>query len=406
MSQTSAPELVTPGLPVQLIPGISIVVPTRNEAGNVDELVRRISALPLETPPEIIFVDDSTDNTPDVVRKVAAAMPLAITVHHRKLDEREGGLGGAVKLGISLARADWVCVMDGDLQHPPELVPQMLNEATQSSSDLVVASRYCSSGDFGEFGHLRKVVSEGSTGIARLAFPKAMRNVTDPMSGFFLLRRSLVDPESLKPRGFKILMEILCRFPQLRVSEVPFTFGERHAGESKASVVEGYRYLRQVLDLRFGSAWVSFAKFGLVGLSGILVNAVALAFFTEAIGLYYLLSAVVATQFSTLWNFGLTEAFVFDRPVSSVGRARRAVLFFAMNNAALGLRGPMLFLLVGAIGLNYLIANLFTLVALMAIRYSAADRIIWGRAKPIPAHEMSETPEMVPALGDQSLSPS
>jgi dolichol-phosphate mannosyltransferase len=274
--------------------------------------------------------------------------------------------------------------MDADLQHPPEQVPKLLEEAQRTAADVVVASRYCDQGEFGEFGRMRTLVSEGSTMLARMAFPGALRGVTDPMSGFFLIRREAVDLTVLQPRGFKILFEILCRTPKLHATEVPFRFGERHAGESKAGLQEGARYVRQLLDLRFGPSWVSFVKFGLVGISGILINSLALAFFGSALDIHYLVAAILATQFSTMWNFSLTENYVFDGKHGNEGRLRRGALFFAMNNAALSLRGPMLYVLVSQLHLNYLLGNLISLVALMVLRFVTADRIIWKRGGPTP----------------------
>ena len=115
----------------------------------------------------------------------------------------------------------------------------MYLEALGTASDLVVASRFCVGGDKGAFGRLRSALSRVSTRAAMLLFPKSLWHVSDPMSGCFLVRREAVDLDRLRPRGFKILLEILVRTPGLSVSEVPFGFGERHAGETKASRARG-----------------------------------------------------------------------------------------------------------------------------------------------------------------------
>jgi dolichol-phosphate mannosyltransferase len=406
-SPAPARSIITFPLPrepeIGVVPAISMVVPTRNESGNISELVRRLDQAMDGCPIEIIFVDDSSDDTPTVIDEIAARSAIPILLRHRLPEDRTGGLGGAVSLGISVARAPWVCVMDGDLQHPPELVADLFRQAITTESDVVIASRYCEQGDVGDFGQIRAKVSEGSTKLARLAFSKALDGVTDPMSGFFLIRRSAVDVTTLQPRGFKILLEILCRTPELRKSEVGFHFGERHAGESKATLQEGVRFGRQLLDLRFGPGWLSFVRFGLVGISGIFVNALALAFFTEWLGIFYMISAVAATQVSTLWNFALTETVVFDTPAGSAGRPRRAVLFFAMNNVALGLRGPMLYVLVSTLGLNYMIANIISLVSLMVLRYFTADRLIWGHTPPPAGPSLPSSDGTPPSFGGHPL---
>ena len=125
------------------------------------------------------------------------------------------------------------------------------------------------------------------------------------MSGFFLVRRDAIDVDALRPRGFKILLELLIRTPALRCAEVWFAFGERHAGRSKATIREGVRYLSLLARLRF-------ARFGLVGASGLVVNTLLLAVLTDVVGLFYVVSAIIATQGSTLWNFCFTELWVFS----------------------------------------------------------------------------------------------
>ncbi|MEA2514228.1 MAG: dolichol-phosphate mannosyltransferase, partial [Thermomicrobiales bacterium] len=302
---------------------------------------------------------------------------------------RGGGLGGAVVHGLREARAEWVCVMDADLQHPPEVVPRLLDQVRDRQDDLVIASRYCESGTVGSFGRTRATFSRGSTLAARAAFPDRLRGVTDPMSGFFLIRRSAIDAEALQPTGFKILLEILARSRRLRVSEVPFEFGTRHAGHSKASAREGLRYVRQLAGLRLNDDALRFLKFGLVGASGLLVNSLLLAFNAGVLGLFYLIAALLATQGSTAWNFALTERLVFLSGRRSEGRRRRCVLFFAMNNVAFGLRGPMMFVLTSALGMHYLWSNIVSMLALMILRYTTADRWIWGSAQPpltVPAY--------------------
>ncbi|MEA2586165.1 MAG: dolichol-phosphate mannosyltransferase [Thermomicrobiales bacterium] len=359
-------------------PALTIVVPTRNEAGNVEELLRRIGGIADQVGIEVLFVDDSDDDTPQVIESCRSSYSFDVRVLHRPAGERTGRLGGAVAAGLRGARAPWVCVMDADLQHPPELVPALVAHASQTEVDLVVASRYCGDGEASSFSMIRSAVSQGSTVAARIMFPNRLRHVSDPMSGYFLVRRAAVDVDRLRPCGFKILLEIVGRTPGLKVAEIPFQFGTRRAGQSKASLGEGVRYLQLLCGLRFGEGARRFARFGAVGATGILVNSVALAVSHELFGLFYLLAAIVATQASTLWNFAFTERWVFTGRNWRVGRPRRAAMYFAMNNAALALRGPTMFVLTSALGVNYLLSNLVTLVLLMVLRFSAADRMIWG----------------------------
>jgi dolichol-phosphate mannosyltransferase len=363
-----------------VVPALSVVVPTKNEAGNVAELTRRLGAAAGQLPMEVIFVDDSTDETPEAIAALDSQPRRSIVLHHRPPEQRTGGLGGAVVEGLRLAKAPLVCVMDADLQHPPEIVPSMVDQAERTAADVVVASRYRDDGTADSFSHVRATISRGSSFAAHLLFPHRLHGVTDPMSGFFLVRRSAIDPDLLKPKGFKILLEIIGRTPGLRVAEVPFEFGTRHAGESKASLQEGIRYLRTLLSLRFATDAFRFVRFGLIGTSGLFVNMFLLAMLTEALGIFYLLSAVLATQGSTLWNYTLTEHWVFTNENRRYSRAHRAAMFFAMNNAALLLRVPMMFVLTSILGIQYMLSNLLSLVALMVLRYATADRFIWQRA--------------------------
>ncbi len=368
--------------PSENAPALSIVVPTRNEAGNVHELVRRLRAVRLDGPAEIIFVDDSDDDTPAAVQQLPDDPSSSIVLLHRRPHERDGGLGGAVTAGLALARAPWVCVMDADLQHPPERIADMMARASEDDADIVIASRYCDDGDGRRIGKLRLLLSRGSTVVARLAFPSRLKAVTDPMSGFFMFRRDAVDPDALRPRGFKILLEILVRTPKLRVAEVPFEFAERFAGDSKASAKEALRYLALVAGLRFGEGSRRVLRFVTVGASGLAVNTLALAAFTEWAGIHYLWSAVLATQASTAWNFALTEAWVFRDREHGRHAAFRLVSFWFMNNLALWVRGPALVLMTSGLGIHYVVSNLITLGGLTVVRYLFADTWIWRAATP------------------------
>jgi dolichol-phosphate mannosyltransferase len=227
-------------------PIVSVIVPTRNESGNVRPLVALLDGALAQHDMEVIFVDDSDDGTDAVVREMVPAGNRDIVLIHREREQRTGGLGGAVVAGLRAARAPWACVMDADLQHPPALIADLFDRAGRGDVDIVVASRFCGGGRAGEVGPLRRLLSRVSTLTAELLFAKQLRGVTDPMSGFFMVRRDAVDADALRPQGFKILLEILVRMGGLRTAEVPFAFGIRHSGDSKYSAKEGARFLKQL----------------------------------------------------------------------------------------------------------------------------------------------------------------
>ena len=205
---------------------LTVLVPTRNEAGNVAKLLDDLSRALEGISAEVVFVDDSDDSTPAVIEAEATrlAPTLPTRLVRRERGQRAGGLSGAVVAGLRVARGRWVCVMDGDLQHPPAVVPRLLHAARDQGASLVVASRYCGDGDSsGLSSRGRRVISRSTTALTKSMFPKRLGGITDPMSGFFLFERDRVDVDALKPMGFKILLEIATRTPHLRLAEVPLS---------------------------------------------------------------------------------------------------------------------------------------------------------------------------------------
>jgi dolichol-phosphate mannosyltransferase len=265
-----------------MIMELSVVVPTFNEAPNVPHLVKRIQTALRGRMAEIVFVDDSNDGTPGVIKAMAARAAIPIRLIRR--DQPVGGLSGAVLAGLAAARSDWCVVMDGDLQHPPEMIPVLLDAGVKKDADVVVASRHINGGSSaGLSGGVRQLVSTSATVLVRAMFPMRLRDCTDPMTGFFAIRRSAIDFDSLRPRGFKVLLEILAR-NELSVIEEPFVFGQRNAGESKADLRQGVRFLTQLASLRFGRV----SGIALTGVTGAMGNVATATVFpllvTESIG--------------------------------------------------------------------------------------------------------------------------
>ncbi|MEO1064644.1 MAG: polyprenol phosphomannose-dependent alpha 1,6 mannosyltransferase MptB [Actinomycetota bacterium] len=228
--------------------GTSVIVPTRHEAGNVAELGTRLRSTLEGRRAEIIFVDDSDDETPELIAEVARGGGVPVRLLHRAQGERFGGLGGAVTDGFAAASYRTAVVIDGDLQHPPELVTDLVDVAEATAAAVVVGSRFAAGGDHGLRGH-RALVSRLSGSAARFLFPRRVGPVSDPMSGCFAVRLDRIDADRLRPNGFKILLELLASH-DLPTAEVPLRFGERRAGRSKVSLTEGARFAGQLVDLR------------------------------------------------------------------------------------------------------------------------------------------------------------
>ena len=230
---------------------VSLVVPTRHEAGNVGPLTERVS-LALKDGYfdwELIFVDDSDDETVlEIIDLAGGELPVRLV--HRSRSARIGGLAGAVVAGFEHARGDVLVVLDADLQHPPEAISTLVGLLHEGVCDLAVASRYVAGGEeAGLSGPLRRLVSQTAPLLTRILFPR-IRSVRDPLSGFFACRRHVVEGCRLSPVGFKILLEILVRGQWQSIREVPYVFSVRREGRSKAGWSEGLRFGRHLLRLR------------------------------------------------------------------------------------------------------------------------------------------------------------
>jgi len=362
---------------------LTVVIPTRNEAPNVPEVLRRLDGALRDLDAEILFVDDSDDDTPAAISAAARAAPRPIRLLHRAPENRTGGLGGAVIAGMRTAAAPWVVVLDGDLQHPPELVPALVATGRATCADLVYGTRYSGRGTaHGLDGALRSLVSRLCTFLAKIVFPRRLRGISDPMSGFFAVRVDAVALPALRPAGYKILVEIIARSGLSTVAAVPYAFRPRFAGKSKASLREGLLFLRHLVVLRTTVGRLGqLAGFLSVGLSGVVVNTVVLSLFTTtAVGLPYLVASAIATQVAVLWNFLLLERFVFrgGRPFLSTFPR-----FWCLNAALLPVQLGLLALAVEVGRVPPVPANVVVLALVFLVRYLATLGWVFGR-RPAP----------------------
>src|ERR687885_581716 len=279
---------------------LTVVIPTRNEARNIPALVRELREVLSGVDYRMVFVDDSADETPEIVRALSEEDGRIVLIH-RKGAEQDGGLSTAVATGMDAAtnESEYTCVMDADLQHPPGGVREMLEKAQVSGADVVVASRYARGGSYaGLAGPVRKAVSVSSKYLAQIIFKEA-RKTSDPLTGFFLVRNAAISGIQFRPTGFKILLEILVCAPELKVVEVPLNFRARNAGVSKANL---FWYVPSA-----GRFW----KFALVGTSGVLVNMLTLITLVEYFNANPTVAWMVAVGLSILSNFLLNSAFTW-----------------------------------------------------------------------------------------------
>jgi dolichol-phosphate mannosyltransferase len=233
----------------------ALVIPTLNEAGNIEPLLTRIRAAldPEGIHYEVIIVDDgSVDGTQQAVESCRASDSRVRLLVRRE----EKGLSGAVVHGWRHTDADLLGAMDADLQHPPELLPELLR-AVKQGNDIAIGSRYVQNKRVEGWNPFRQAVSWLTT-LTTLPLQRPGVQVKDPMSGFFIVRRESVEGIELQPQGFKILLEILVRGRIHAAAEVPFQFGQRHAGKSKADFRVALYYFSLLgklsRDVIFGSS--------------------------------------------------------------------------------------------------------------------------------------------------------
>ncbi|HJX04450.1 MAG TPA: glycosyltransferase family 2 protein [Thermoplasmata archaeon] len=279
-----------------------MIVPTYNERGNVDELLKRIfdACQGAGIDVEILIVDDnSPDGTASRAEELAAQYPVRTIRRAGKL-----GLSSAVTEGYASAMGEILVVMDADLSHPPEKIPEMVSLIRSGKAKMVIGSRYVKGGGAENWPFYRKLVSKGATFLSR-----GLTKVKDPMSGFFAVKREVVEGVELNPVGYKIGLEVIVKGKHDgMVSEVPILFANRKAGSSKLGGSEMLKYIDHVSMLyEHRHFWLGkYLKFAFIGGIGALINLAVLWLAHEVFFVYYLWAAtiafVVADTNNYIWN--------------------------------------------------------------------------------------------------------
>lgn len=232
-------QLQVPSSGSRTVEKLALVIPTFCEAENIGRLLDHVRAVldPLHVPYEILVVDD---DSPDGTEAVVSAIALEDPRVRLLVRKGERGLSGAILYGWQHTDATVLGVMDADLQHPPELLPELLS-AIQNGSDLVIGSRYTAGGDLGKWNPMRKLLSAAAVWVT-WPLQRSQLRAKDPMSGFFMVRRRCLPENDFQKSGFKLLLEILVRGRFQSVKEVPFAFGLRYRGASKANFKVAWDY--------------------------------------------------------------------------------------------------------------------------------------------------------------------
>ncbi len=353
---------------------LSVVIPTYNEAESIGRLINKLRYT-LENAGikcfEIIVVDDdSPDQTWKEAENAAMGDPRVVVV--RRIGAR--GLASAVVDGMRRARSDIVVVMDADFQHPPEIVPRLYDKYREGY-DLVVASRYIEGGGVQEWSKLRLLMSKVSILASRVAVPSSAKT-SDPMSGFFLVDKRRVDVDELRPLGYKILLEILARRPELRVADVPYVFRRRLYGKSKLG-------LRAIMEFAFHLIKLSrITRFALVGASGIAVNLFTMYITLSLLGLVDLAS-IAGIETSILWNFMLHELWTFKYKLAgglkSVAKRLLAYHYSSLNGMII-MYGTMRVLYTLA-GFNPILSQFIGILLGFLANYAMSRGLVWRITK-------------------------
>lgn len=359
---------------------LSLIIPTYNERDNITPLLERLEHALAGYNYEVVFIDDnSADGTAEVATSLASKYPVKVIV---RKDKR--GLASAVVDGLSHVSGKIIAVMDADLQHPPEVLPDLLKEM-EKGADIVIASRYVKGGSCPGWSLSRRLVSKGGIFLAHLLLP-ATRRVNDPASGFFMFNKEAVARAKLEPLGYKILLEVLIAGKFKRIAEVPYTFGTRGRGESKLNAGQQVAYLRHLFSLMKRSGELArFLKFALVGASGVGVNEGLYWLLTRLAGLVGSLdiwAVVIGTETSVVTNFILNNYFTFAdrRQPGSKSFLKRLLRFNLVSLAGVGITVGVFYILTRSFGVQEpydLLALLAGITVAMLWNYLANNWWTW-----------------------------
>jgi dolichol-phosphate mannosyltransferase len=315
-------QSVTRDAPLEL----SVVVPTLNEAGNIEPLLEKLGVALAGIEWEAIFVDDgSTDGTPDLLTRIAQNDRRVRMV--RRIGRR--GLSSAVVEGALASTTPIVAVIDADLQHDEHILPDLYRAIAKDGNELAIGTRYAGNGSTGEWDEKRLKISRFATALAS---PIMKTPLSDPMSGLFAVRRDvLLDAApGLSNVGYKILLDLVASSSgPLKVAEVGYTFGTRQSGESKLDDMVALEYIELLLDKTIGRFIpVKLVQFGAIGMLGVGVH-LAILYATLIAGIVFSTAQATAVIGAMTFNFALNNRFTYrDRQLKGAAWFRGLMSFY------------------------------------------------------------------------------
>jgi dolichol-phosphate mannosyltransferase len=298
-------------------PELAVIVPTLNEKDNIAPLLARLGDALAGIQWEVVFVDDdSRDGTAELLLRLQNVMPRVRVI--RRIGRR--GLSSACIEGMLATGAPFLAVIDADLQHDESILPRMLEALREGDLDIVVGSRFSAGGSVGSFAGKRLLLSRLGRWLSRIV---SHAELSDPMSGYFVLRRTFLEEtvRRLSGQGFKILLDFFASAPRpVRFAEIPFTFRPRHSGESKLDTLVMLEYVTLLSDKLLGPYFPTrFVMFVLVGLFGVVVHLAVLGLAHKLLLISFYYSQIIATFTAMTVNFNLNNLFTYrDRRLSGV----------------------------------------------------------------------------------------
>lgn len=367
---------------------LSIIIPTYNESENIIKLIEAIRRnIPSNIFSEIIIVDDnSPDGTGRIVEDYIKAKNENLNSLVRIIRRQsKSGLISAILHGVRSAKGENVLIMDADFSHPPEIIPSLVRELMlDSDCDLVVASRYVEGGTVTGWPFKRRLISKGATKIARHGLK--IKFVKDPMSGFFVCRRHVIENITFDTAGYKILLEMLVKAKDIRIKEIPYDFVNRKSGQSKLDYGTIFDYLKAVWRLyRYGRKsrqathleekrrsvlfFSKAARFYTVGASGLLVNYLVSFLLSNGMlgNFFYLHATAIGIACSITSNFLLNKVWTFeDRNFSLKHALRQYGLYVIFSSIGAAVQLSLLYVFVQSYGIQYALSLVFA-VAIASI---------------------------------------
>ena len=371
---------------------LSLIVPTYNESGNIEKIICILSRILDEALPnnyELIIVDDdSPDRTWEIAQSLVSEYPHLLVMRR----EAERGLSTAVIRGWQAAQGEVLGVIDGDLQHPPEILLKLLT-AIDQGADLAVASRHIDEGGVSDWSIVRRFLSRGAQILGLIILPKAISRVSDPMSGYFMVRRSAIAGKLMNPLGYKILIEVLGRGDIEQIAEAGYVFQEREEGESKVTWKQYEEYIHHLLRLRFSTGRLGrirqrvdfpigrFIRFIIVGFSGLAIDMSTLYLLYDVLGLGLTRSAIFAAELAIINNFFWNDLWTFG-DLSKHQRQWRKVLkrlakFNVICLMGLILKVLLLNALFNGLHLSAYLANFLAIIAITIWNFWINLKLSW-----------------------------